>query len=93
MPPALRVELPIFTAITLPPTWLAEHLGYHRTIYGYLAASRVGLIQPGSSFHYSPPALIAATEFMLVGIPFWVSILAASGELIVWLRRTRSKRV
>jgi hypothetical protein len=92
MPPALRMELPIFTVITLPPTWIAERLGYHRTMYGYLAASHAGLVGPGSSFHYTPPPLIAALEFMLVGVPFWFIIVTASGELVIRIRRRRARK-
>lgn len=92
LPPALRVELPIFTAIALPPTWLAEPLGYHRTLYGFLAASHAGLIGPGSSFHYNPPPLIAALEFLAVGVPFWFAAIAGVGEVGVPLRRRRRRK-
>src|SRR2546428_12254109 len=63
LPPALRIIAPLFTAIVLPPTWIAEHLGARRGMYGYLAESSAGLVPTGSSFHYYPPALIAAGEF------------------------------
>ncbi|HSY49563.1 MAG TPA: hypothetical protein VLC46_12180 [Thermoanaerobaculia bacterium] len=86
-PPALRVIEPVFTAIVLPPTWVAEHLGAHRGLYGYYAASYAGLVPLGGSFHYDPPALIAASEFLIFGIPFWSAVTALVGQSIVWARR------
>jgi hypothetical protein len=80
-PPALRVEMPIFTAIVLPPQWLAERFGYHRTMYGDLAFSHADLNAPGSSFHYTPPPIIAAGEHLLVALPFWLAVVVTACEL------------
>src|SRR5438046_1277309 len=79
-PPALRIEMPVFTGIVLPPQWLAERVGYHRTMYGDLAMSHAGLNPPGSSFHYTPPPTIAAAEHLAVALPFWLAIVIAIGE-------------
>ena len=92
-PPVLRVALPIFTAIVLPPNWLAETLGYHRTMYGDLASSHAGVNNLGSSFHYSPPAIIAAGEHLVVAVPFWFLIVAAVGQTTSRVRaRVRGRR-
>lgn len=86
LPPAVRVIMPVFTGIVLPPTWVAEHLGARRGVYGYLAASNAGLISPGGSFHYTPPALIAAGEFLVFAVPFWFAIVALIGQTIGGIR-------
>ena len=80
-PPALRVIVPVFVTIVLPPTWIAEHLGARRGIYGYLAASESGLVELGGSFHYYPPGVVAAGEFLRFGLPFWLIIVALFGQL------------
>ena len=82
LPPAIRVEMPVFTAIVLPPQWIAEKLGYHRTMYGGLAASYAGLDTPGSSFHYTPPPIIAAREHLVIAVPFWLAVIAGACEAI-----------
>jgi hypothetical protein len=91
LPPALRIEMPVFTGIVLPPQWLAERVGYHRTMYGDLAMSHAGLNRPGSSFHYSPPPMIAAAEHLAVALPFWLVAVIAIGEVLGRFRRGRTK--
>lgn len=86
-PPALRVIQPVFTAIVLPPTWIAERLGARRGMYSYFAASHAGLVPPGGSFHYSPPGLVAASEFLIFGIPFWFVAVVLIGQFVTWARR------
>lgn len=88
-PLALRLEMPLFTSIVLPPQWLAERIGYHRTMYGDLAMSHAGLNHPGSSFHYTPPPTIAAAEHLAVALPFWLIVVIGIGEAIVRFRRPR----
>ena len=85
-PPALRVIVPVFVTIVLPPTWIAEHLGASRGVYGYLAALESGLIEVGGSFHYFPPGVIAAGEFLRFGLPFWFIFVASIGQLGFRLR-------
>jgi hypothetical protein len=86
-PPALRIIEPVFTAIVLPPTWIAERFGARRGVYGYFAASYAGLIPLGGSFHYYPPCLIAASEFLIFGIPFWFVVVVLGGQFVIWIRR------
>ncbi|MGZ5443926.1 MAG: hypothetical protein ACXW5U_03335 [Thermoanaerobaculia bacterium] len=90
IPRALRIEVPVFTGIVLPPQWLAERVGYHRTMYGDLAMSHAGLNHPGS-FHYTPPPTIAAAEHLAVALPFWLAIVAGIGEVLGRFRRRRKK--
>jgi hypothetical protein len=89
-PPALRIIEPAFTAIVLPPTWIAESLGAPRGVYGYIAASYAGLAPLGGSFHYYPPSLIAASEFLIFAIPFWFAAVVLGGQFLIWIRRRAS---
>lgn len=89
LPPAMRVIEPVFAALVLPPTWLAEHGGARRGLYGYFAAEYCGLVPLGGSFHYQPPALIAAAEFLQYAFPFWFVIVSVTGESFAFLRRWR----
>jgi len=87
LPPAMRVIEPVFVAIVLPPTWVAEHVGARRGLYGYFAAEYCGLVPIGGSFHYQPPAIVAAGEFLEFALPFWFVVVALIGQTFGLVRR------
>jgi hypothetical protein len=90
-PPVLRVVQPVFATIVLPPTQIAERLGARRGIYSYFAAQHAGLVPLGGSFHYNPPGLIAAGEYLIYGLPFWCIVVAIMSEVGLAVRRHRRR--
>jgi hypothetical protein len=89
LPPALRVVEPVFAALVLPPTWIAERVGAAKGVYSYLAAQYSGVGEFRGSFHYTPPALIAAGEYLVFGLPFWCIVVVASSETGLRLRKRK----